>query len=366
MAIDPSQSVKSLLKVIGNVVFIFIFADGICSPNSILFYFRALLLAAGAEAVFGIVEFVYHFQLNVLQVLYRSQATFPNPNVYGRYLGSVLVFLLALILYDRRNRPMRLALAGLISAGMLVSFSRSSMMGVAVAAAVLALVRYRPRWERPVFLGLASAFAAGFILFGGWLAWRVGRIPDPPSIQGAEETMGMETGSRDDLVHQVFFREVQRENIWRVGMKMVFDRPWMGHALGMIPVVSPRYVPLTIEETRMTLTQWEETGVMFTPSIVNAHNAGLDIVVQIGGVGLAAIFAMYVALFRRLEAFWRLKMDTLPRGMVMGGLAFLIFDLGVGFFEPACVFGPGSMGFIFVFFVAVILQIGTVRHAALA
>jgi O-antigen ligase len=149
-------------------------------------------------------------------------------------------------------------------------------------------------------------------------------------------------------------------------MKMVFDRPLFGHGLGMLAVVSPHYVPLTIEEIRTMLATWEEAGVMFAPSIVNAHNAGLDIVAQIGVVGLASICVMYVALFRRLRSFWRQRVETLSRGMVMGGLAFLISDLEVGFFEPACVFGPGSMGFIFVFFVAVILRIGTVRHAALA
>lgn len=363
LSVDPGQSLKPLLKVMGNLIFVFIFADAARSKESVLFFFQALLVAAGLEAVIGIIEFGYVMHLNGWLFLHRSQATFVHPNVFGRYLGNIMVFLIALLLYDPQKRPVRVVWLGLLAAGLLLSFSRSSMLGLIISVSALFMVRFFPRWEKPVFVGLMTALAIAFAVFGGWLTWHTQHRPEISALDGIQDTMVKPETLKEDWFDESFFRKVLRDDIWCTAMKMVLDKPLLGHGLGMLAVVSGNYIPFTVGNIHDMLAKWKETGDLLPPLIVNGHNMALDITAQIGLVGLAIVCLLYLALFKHMGQYWqaRGRTDYLRDGMIAGGLACVIYDAIVGFFEPANIFGPGSIGFVFIFMIAIVINLGEVN-----
>ncbi len=148
---------------------------------------RWIILAASAAALLGIVlyflpeeltirvlsalarfgypagpEVIWHIRDDP-SLMKRATATSVHPNVLGSLLNFGLVLLAPHLLAKRPLLPRLIlwALAGLLAFGLVLTVSRSAMVGVAVAVFVISLMRYR----RFLFL---IALIAALVLISPW------------------------------------------------------------------------------------------------------------------------------------------------------------------------------------------------------
>jgi O-antigen ligase len=98
---------------------------------------------------------------------FRVNSLFFDPNIYGRFLALVMVAVSAIVLWWRRARDVWIAAAVLawLLAGLVTSFSQSSIAALLLGLAVLAAYRWSVRWTvyavgAMVALALAIALSA--------------------------------------------------------------------------------------------------------------------------------------------------------------------------------------------------------------
>ena len=92
-----------------------------------------------------------------------------------------------------------------------------------------------------------------------------------------------------------------RPKIWSAAVRAAGDAPWLGHGFGR-EIVADVFVPLT-------------PSVSDHPQLRHAHNVFLDLVLQLGLVGLAVFVAMLLALAREYRGYLR-RPDIAPLGIL--------------------------------------------------
>jgi putative inorganic carbon (HCO3(-)) transporter len=106
---------------------------------------------------------------NEFHTYFRVNSVFWDPNVYGRYLALVTTIATAAMLWARRRQTFWL-LTGLIVVlwlGLVPTFSQSSFLALLAGLAVLAAIRWSPRWTlAAVAVGLIGAILV-VLLVGG-------------------------------------------------------------------------------------------------------------------------------------------------------------------------------------------------------
>ena len=105
---------------------------------------------------------------NEFHTYFRVNSVFWDPNVYGRYLALVITVATAALLWarDRRNFALLAILIGFLWIGLAQTFSQSSYVALLAGLAVLAAIRWSPRWTlAAVAVGVVGAFMA--IVFAG-------------------------------------------------------------------------------------------------------------------------------------------------------------------------------------------------------
>ena len=139
------------------------------------------LIAIGVEAsafvLIGSVEYLTQslfwndqiIRSNEFHTYFRVNSVFWDPNVYGRYLALVTTIAAAAMLWARTREAFWL-LTGLIAVlwiGLVPTFSQSSLLALLAGLAVLAAIRWSPRWTlAAVAVGLVGAVLV-VLLVGG-------------------------------------------------------------------------------------------------------------------------------------------------------------------------------------------------------
>jgi hypothetical protein len=102
-------------------------------------------------------------QSNQFETYFRVNSLFFDPNIYGRFLAMVMIGLAATLLWPRRAREVALATAavGVLWAGLVLTFSQSSIGALLVGLGVLAALRWG--WRRVALVG-GVVVALGLIL----------------------------------------------------------------------------------------------------------------------------------------------------------------------------------------------------------
>jgi len=107
---------------------------------------------------------------NEFHTYFRVNSIFWDPNVYGRYLALVTVVVTAAMLWARTRDAFWL-LTGLIVvlwAGLVTTYSQSSLIALLAGLAVLAAIRWsKPRWTLAVAVIGCVGIAAVVLLAGG-------------------------------------------------------------------------------------------------------------------------------------------------------------------------------------------------------
>ena len=106
---------------------------------------------------------------NEFHTYFRVNSVFWDPNVYGRYLALVTTIATAAMFWARTRQAFWL-LTGLIAVlwlGLVPTFSQSSFLALLAGLAVLAAIRWSPRWTlAAVAVGLVGAILV-VLLVGG-------------------------------------------------------------------------------------------------------------------------------------------------------------------------------------------------------
>jgi len=139
---------------------------------------RCLGVAVALAVVFAGVGFVEYARkelflnpkvvaANQFDNYFRVNSLFFDPNIYGRFLALVMIAVMAFVLWRRNVRDVWLAAVVLLwlLAGLVTSFSQSSIAALLLGMAVLAAYRWSVRWALYVagaliVLALAVALAA--------------------------------------------------------------------------------------------------------------------------------------------------------------------------------------------------------------
>lgn len=290
----------------------------------------AALLAAGvAQALLGLYQFLTQTGPEAFVLpggFMRAYGAFRQPNPYAGYLGLVAPLAISLALWAwrdsglnkfrnpagadfgllnsfRRPAALRLTLtaaAGLISLGLLVSWSRGAWLAFGVALVVLLLAHARR--AAPAMLALAALAALTLGLLGAAELL-------PTAVTGRlgalQEYVGLIDVARTEVT-DANFSLVERIAHWQAALDMWRDHLWLGVGAGNYAVVYGQY----------NLPRWYE-------ALGHAHNVYLNFAAETGLLGLLAYGWLWLAaLWQALRcAARRDRLAAAVGAGVLGGLA---------------------------------------------
>jgi O-antigen ligase len=206
---------------------------------------------------------------NQFESYFRVNSLFFDPNIYGRFLAVVMAGLAAVQLWAREWRHLlgaTLAQAVLL-AGLVLTFSQSSLAALLLALLVLAALRWP---ARPV---IAAALAALVVAGVAAVAF-----PDATRVDlGSGRSLREATSGRTDLI--------------KGGVEMFLDRPIQGHGSGSFA-----------EEFRVRERTTDERAA------AASHTTPITIAAEQGVLGLASyLIVLLTALALVLQGLGRLR-----------------------------------------------------------
>ena len=194
-------------------------------------------LEAVAFVFVGSVEHLTHslfwndqvIRSNEFHTYFRVNSVFWDPNIYGRYLALAITIAMAALLWARERRELALlsALVGILWLGLVPTFSQSSFAALLAGLAVLAALKWNPRWV---------AAAVGLAAIGGVLVVLL--------VGGSEKInlsrINIDTSGRANLVSG--------------GLRLFAQRPVYGYGSGSFPKAYREHidvdkVPVSVSHT---------------------------------------------------------------------------------------------------------------------
>jgi len=243
----------------------------------------ALLVAGAAQALLGLYQFLTQTgpePFILLGRFMRAYGAFGQPNPYAGYLGLIAPLAISLAIWawtgpERASIGLRLALppvAGLISLGLLVSWSRGGWLAFVAAVAVVVLAHTRR--AAPVVFVLAALAALALAVFGGLDLL-------PASIAGRltelREYVGLVDITRSEVT-DANFSVIERIAHWQAALGMWRDHLWLGVGAGNYATAYAGY----------NLPRWYEP-------LGHAHNVYLNFAAEAGLLGLLAYLWLWLA-----------------------------------------------------------------------
>jgi len=235
---------------------------------------QCLGVLAALAAVFVCIGFVEYARKELLlnpklvaasqfQTYFRVNSLFFDPNIYGRFLVTVMLGVTTVVLWTRRTRDVLLgaALLALLWAGLVLSFSQSSFAALLAGLAVLAALRWSWRWTLAAVAAAVAVAAAIVVLF-------------PSAINldlGSSKSADKATSGRLDLIEG--------------GGRLFADRPVLGWGSGSFSTVYRR-----------------EENVSSERATTASHTIPVTVAAEQGVIGLAVYLALLVAALARLFA----------------------------------------------------------------
>lgn len=235
---------------------------------------RCFAVAVALAVVFAGVGFVEYARKELLlnprvvaanrfDEYFRVNSLFFDPSVYGRYLVLVMIALSAVVLWTRRPRQV-LAGAALLAwlwAGLITSFSQSSIVALLVGLAVLAAVRWGVR--RAAAVAGAMAVAGAVFLLAAPASLHLG-------LKGVEGSANNATSGRASLVGG--------------GLKLFADRPLQGFGSGSFETQYRRHNHVTLAGA---------ASASHTIPVTVAAEQGIVGLALYGGLLLAAFVVLF-------------------------------------------------------------------------
>jgi O-antigen ligase len=198
---------------------------------------------------------------NQLEDYFRVNSLFFDPNIYGRFLAVVMLFVATWLLWARARREVLggAALLLVLWGGLVLTFSQSSFAALLIGLAVLGAMRWSVRWA----LGLSAAALAVAIAF-------VAIAPSAVHLElGNSKSADKATSGRYDLI--------------KGGVNLFADDPIAGKGAGSFSREYRRAENVSAERATSA-----------------SHTIPVTIAAEQGALGLAAYLVLLVAAFVRL------------------------------------------------------------------
>jgi O-antigen ligase len=194
-------------------------------------------------------------QGNVYNRFFRVNGIFYDPNILGRYLMVALTIVVAYAVATNRRRDLLgLGLgAAVLAAGLVVTFSRSSALGLMVAVTLLAVRAFG--WRRTLLVGVGA-----LVLIGGPVVAVNSNVRDKVSSATGLASTG-----------EGRFRLVSG------GVKLWKTQPVQGVGLGAFA-----------QEYRKTLPRKQEVKTR----VFISHTAPITVLAELGVIGFALMLAL--------------------------------------------------------------------------
>jgi O-antigen ligase len=287
-------------------------AVNVRETRSVLALLGALFLAASAEALYGMYQFLTgtgpaNFALGPF---IRAFGHFGQPNPFAGYLASVLPLALAMAFVSpgRGFRLFALACAGLSGVAILMSLSRGAWLGLAIALVIM-LLSWRKSAARAIATLGSVALLVGILGATGLLPSVLAeRLAPVVEYFGVFDVRGVTPTPEN-------FALIERLAHWQAGWDMFLDNPLLGVGAGNYPV---RYLDYS-------LPGWPD-------SLGHAHNYYLNMAAEAGaGSALALIWLLSSLIGAARGAF--LRSSGFPRGLALGLLGATVVFAVHSFFD---------------------------------
>ncbi len=231
---------------------------------------RCLGVAVALAVIFASVGFVEYARkelflnpkvvaANQFDNYFRVNSLFFDPNIYGRFLALVMIALTTVVLWWRNMRGMLAAAAVLawLLAGLVTSFSQSSIAALLLGLAVLAAYRWSVRWALYVAGGLVVLALAGALAAPA--SWHLG-------LKGNGGSANNATTGRAKLIEG--------------GLELFADRPLQGYGSGSFQKEYESHSKASVESATSA-----------------SHTIPITVAAEQGIVGLALYVALLVVAF---------------------------------------------------------------------
>lgn len=295
----PEAAQSAVLRFVLNFLLFPIALVAIRAPRHVVWMLAAFLAGSFAAVAVG-------FLTGAMETgeEERLRGAGLNPNQLGTYLVVSMIFA-ATFAANRRwssfARVLALVVAGLAGVAFLMTLSRGALVGLAAALLVAPLAMGRGRRLGTLVLVVATVV--------GTLCWYTAIAP----ANAVERVTHPERGGGSG-----------REDLWRVGLRIVEDRPLHGVGAGNFPESSIHYL------LRPGLTERDE---IIVDEKKVAHNIYLTVLSELGAVGLS-LFLVILALCLRcaLQAAQRFTrqgnvlMELTSRGLFISLVSLLVAD----------------------------------------
>ncbi|MCA0453056.1 MAG: O-antigen ligase family protein [Chloroflexi bacterium] len=284
-----------------------------------------LVVAGVANALIGIYEFfggsgALHLLIN--NRFFRAFGTFGQPNPFGGFMGLLLpITVMAALGYGVRwwqNKKLDLSVVlaifyalstVVLLMGMLMSWSRGAWLGLGAAFLVLGLAIPYSLKKGLIVFGVVGCFAL--------VAWTSGLLPQ--SIVQRLETSTQEFFAFEDVrgvdITPDNYAVAERLAHWQAALNMFTTNPWLGVGFGNYANAYPQY----------NLMNWQEP-------LGHAHNYYLNLLAEVGIIGLLAYGKVWVTIFLRT---WHIRLhpDALSRYVAIGLLGAWVYLAVHSFFD---------------------------------
>jgi O-antigen ligase len=193
---------------------------------------------------------------------FRVNSLFFDPNIYGRFLAIVMIAVTTVVLWARHRREVLIG-AGLLVwllAGLITSFSQSSIAALLLGMTVLAAYR----WDARATLYVAGALLAVVVVVV---------VAAPPSLHFGLKGSGGSTSNATS----------GRTKLISGGLELFADRPLYGYGSGSFE------------------TEYKRHGNASAANATSAsHTIPITVAAEQGVIGLAVYVALLVAAFATL------------------------------------------------------------------
>ncbi len=231
---------------------------------------ECLALAVALAVLFAGVGFIEYYRkslflnpkvvaANQYDNYFRVNSVFFDPSIYGRFLALVMIMVMTLVLWSRERRVVLggAAVLAWLMAGLVTSFSESSIAALLLGLAVLAAFRWDVRGT--IYVVLALLAIAAVILLAAPSSLHFG-------LKGSGGSTNNATSGRTSLISG--------------GLELFADRPLEGYGSGSFE------------------TEYERHGSSSVQNAASAsHTIPVTVAAEQGIVGLALYVALLVVAF---------------------------------------------------------------------
>lgn len=317
-AIAPGNALAEVFKWVAVLLLISLCLDLFRRDNA-SWLVSGIVLAGGVQAIVGLYEFFGGSGVEHLRILddthFRAFGTFGQPNPFGAFMGITLAmasgaalgYLFELRRAFRYRQGLRsvaplhvlgfafyAAMAALILAGLLASWSRGAWMGFVVSAGVMVFFVPRSLIRSVLLVAILVPLAV--------LAWSNGWIPESISsrLVGFSEELVTVTDVRGVELTDSNYAVTERIAHWQSALEMARDHPWLGVGFDNYEAVYPAYA----------LMEWQNP-------LGHAHNYYLNLLAETGIIGLGTYLLAWVVVYALTIRQWR-RSYGIERGWCVG------------------------------------------------